>query len=458
MGTLSGSLAIANQAIEVNQTGLQVTSNNLANVNTPGYSRQVVDLAEQAPFSATAGLGGGVTVQQIQSIRDAVLNIRISQELQTQSGLTSLQDQLNPVQTLFNSTSGAGLGSAIDGFFNSLQQLSTNPADGAQRQAVITAAQTMAQTFQQVSTAISQQQAGANQEIVQNVGQANTLLGQIATLNNQIADMQNSGQNTGPLEDQRSNLINTLSGIINFNTSSASNGEVNLTTTSGQSLVVGNTAYSLTLANNGSGMQDVYAAGTDITSTISGGSLAGLIQARDQVLPQLSSQLDQLAGSIASSVNTRNQAGFDATGAAGGNLFVPPPAGNVNAAATIALATTDPNAIAASANASSPGDNSNLLAMAGLQNQAIVGGQTPDNAYAGIISNIGAVLSGANTQQQASQMVLTQLQNQQSALSGVSTDQESINLTQFQTGYDAAARVVTAIENMTNLALNLGKD
>ncbi len=458
MGTLSGSLSIANQAIEANQTGLQVTANNLANVNTPGYSRQVVDLAEQAPYSATAGLGGGVTVQQIQSIRDAVLNIRVGQELQTQGSLTSLQDQLNPVQTLFSASSGAGLSTAIDGFFSSLQQLSTNPASGAQRQAVITAAQTMAQTFQQVSTALTQQQAGANQEIVQNVGQANTLLGQIATLNNQIADMQNSGQNTGPLVDQRTNLINSLAGIIDFNTSSAGSGEVNLTTTGGQALVVGNSAYSLALAPNGSGMQDVYAAGTDITSAISGGSLAGLIQARDQVLPQLGSQIDQLAGSIATAVNTQNQAGFDATGAAGGNLFVPPPAGNVNAAASIALATTDPNAIAASASAAAPADNSNLMAMVGLQNQAFVGGQTPDNAYAAIVSNVGAVLSGANTQQQASQMVLTQLQNQQAALSGVSTDQESINLTQFQTGYTAAARVVTAIQNLTKLAINLGQD
>jgi flagellar hook-associated protein 1 FlgK len=458
MGTLTGSLSIANQAIEAQQTGLQVTANNLANVNTPGYSRQVVNLAEQASFSPQSGVGGGITVQQIQSIRDAVLEIRIGQEMQTQGSLTSLQDQLNPVQMLFNTSSGAGLGTAIDNFFSSLQQLSTNPTDGAQRQAVITAAQTMTQTFQQVSQALTQQQAGANQEIVQNVGQANTLLGQIATLNNQIADMQNSGQNTGPLVDQRTNLIDSLAGTIDFNTSDAGNGEVNLTTTGGQALVVGNSSYALTLATNSAGMQDIYAGGADITSTITGGSLAGLIQARDQVLPQLGTQIDQLAGSIASSLNTQNQAGFTAAGAAGGNLFTPPPAGNLNAAAAMALATTDPNAIAASGSATASGDNSNLMAMAGLQNQAFVGGQTPDNAYATVVSTIGTVLSGANTQQQASQMVLTQLQNQRDALSGVSTDQESINLSQFQTGYNAAARVVTAIQNMTKLAINLGQD
>lgn len=453
MGGLFGILSIANQSIQAQQEGLTVSSNNIANTNTPGYTRQVATFQEQAPYASSIGGGGGVTVQNVQSIRDSVLEIRIDQETQTQNKLTSLQQQLGPVQSLFSATGGAGLGTAIDNFFSSLQQLSTNPADGAQRTAVISAAQTMAQTFQQVSSGISQARAGADQEVTQGVAQVNTLLGQIAGLNGQIADLQGTSENTGELVDQRTQLIQNLSQLVDFNTSDAGRGEVTLTTSAGAPLVVGSVASPLTTGPSGTGVQDVFSNGTDITSTITGGSLAGLIQARDQTLPQLSGQLDQLASTLANAVNAQNSLGFDATGAAGGNLFNTPPA--TGAAASLSLATTNPNAIAASGDGT-VGDNSNLLKIAGLQQQAIVGGLTPDDAYASMISNIGSVINAANTQQQASNLVLTQLQNQRSAISGVSMDEESIAVSQFQSAYQAAARVIGVINSLTETTINMG--
>ena len=455
MAGLFGILSIADQSIQAQQEALQVSANNLANVNTPGYTRQVATLAEQAPFASSIGGGGGVVVQQVQSIRDAVLEIRIDQETQNQNRLTSLQQQLGPVQTLFSATGGAGLGTALDGFFSALQQLSTNPASGAQRTAVISAAQTLTQTFQQVATGISQQRAGADQEVIQGVAQVNTLLGQIANLNGQIADVQNSNQNAGELVDQRTQLIQNLSQLIDFNTSAGNQGQVTLTTSAGSPLVVGAEASPLTLAPSGTGVQDIFSGTTDITASLSGGSLAGLIQARDQTLPQLSTQLDQLASGLATAVNAQNQLGFDATGAVGGNLFTPPPA--TGAAASLSLASTNPNAIAASGDGT-VGDNSNLLKIQALQQQTIIGGQTPDNAYASLISSIGSVIHSANTQQQASSLVLTQLQNQRSSISGVSNDEESIAISQFQSAYQAAARVVGIINTLTSTAINLGKD
>lgn len=455
MPGLYGILNIANDSLQAQQAGLEVTSNNIANVNTPGYTRQVALLAEVAPFGPNASLGGGVELQQIQSVRDSVLEIRINQETQIQSQLSSLTQQLNPVQTLFSTSGGAGLGSAIDSFFSSLQQLSTNPTSGAQRQSVITAAQTMAQTFQQVSSGIGQQETGADQEVVQAVGQVNTLLGQIASLNGQIAQAINSHQNDSALVDQRGNEINSLAGLVDFNTSDGGDGQVTLTTSQGSPLVVGAIASPLTTAATGSGVHDVFSGGNDITASLTGGSLAGLIQARDVTLPGLTTQLDALASSISSSVNSQNALGFTPTGTAGGNLFTPPPA--TGAAALISLATTDPNAIAASSDGT-PGSNGNLLKLADLQTQGIVGGQTPDSAYAAIVSTIGSAISGANTQQQASQLVLTQLHNQRDSTSGVSMDEESINLNNFQSAYQAAAKVVTVVNQLTNLAINLGQD
>lgn len=454
---LFGIMSIAEQSLEAQQTGLQVTANNIANVNTPGYSRRVAVLAEQTPFSPFEGTsgGGGVTVQQVQDIRDAVLEIRLNQETSNQNRLTSLQQQLQPVEALFNAQGGAGLGTAIDNFYAALQQLSTNPANGAQRQSVITAAQTLTQTFNQVANGISQQISGANQYVVQDVAQVNTLTSQIATLNGQIATLSNLNQNAADLVDQRTNLVRNLSQLMDFTTSDGGNGEITLTTNGGQALVVGTSATALTTQANGN-VQDVYSGATDITSTIAGGSLAGLIQSRDTDLPSLSGQLDALATTISSSINQQNALGFDLNGAAGGNLFTPPTA--QDAAANMAMATTDPAKIAASSSATDNGDNSNVLAMANLQNQANAAGLTPDDAYAAMISSVGALVQGANTQQQASQTVLTQLQNQRSAYSGVSMDEETINLSQFQQAYQAAARVVTTVNTLTNLAINLGQD
>ena len=456
MAGLFGILSIADQSIQAQQSGLDVTANNLANVNSPGYTRQVALLSEQAPFSTSSGGGGGVTLDKIQSVRDSVLEIRLNQETSNQNRLTSMQQQLGPVQTMFSDQSGAGLGTALDSFFNSLQQLTTNPTDGAQRQAVITAAQTLAQTFNQVSTGISQQISGADQEVVQSVSQVNTLTSQIATLNGEIADTQNAGQNTSELVDQRTNLVRNLSQLMDFNVSDGGDGQITLTGSQGAPLVVGRTGAQLTTATTAAGVHDIFDAGVDITSTITGGSLAGMISVRDQTLPQLSSQLDTLASSLSNAINAQNQAGFTPAGVAGGNLFTVPPA--TGAAGLMALATSNPNDIAASSSATAAGDNSNLLAMAGLQQQAIIGGKTPDNAYAGLITTIGSVLNGVNTQQQASSLVLTQLQSQRDSLSGVSLDEESINLNQFQSAYQAAARVVAVINTLTDEAINLGKD
>lgn len=456
MAGLFGILSIADQSIQAQQSGLDVTANNLANVNSPGYTRQVALLSEQAPFSTSSGGGGGVALDKIQSVRDNVLEIRLNQETSNQNRLTSMQQQLGPVQTMFSDQSGAGLGTALDSFFNSLQQLTTNPTDGAQRQAVITAAQTLAQTFNQVSNGISQQVSGADQEVVQSVSQVNTLTGQIATLNGEIADTQNAGQDTSELVDQRTNLVRNLSQLMDFNVSDGGDGQVTLTGSQGAPLVVGRTGAQLTTATTATGVHDIFDNGVDITATITGGSLAGMITVRDTTLPQLATQLDALASGISNAINTQNQAGFTTAGAAGGNLFTVPPA--TGAAGQMALATNDPNAIAASSSATAAGDNSNLLAMTALQQQSIIGGKTPDNAYAGLITTIGSVLNGVNTQQQASSLVLTQLQSQRDSVSGVSVDEESINLNQFQSAYQAAARVVAVINTLTGEAINLGKD
>lgn len=458
--SLSGGLWTAVSALNADEGALQVTANNVANANTPGYSRQLPLLVENPPEQVgNLIFGTGVTLEQVQSIRDGVLALRIQQQQQQSGKLDSFLNALQPTQQLFNEAQGAGLESALGAFFNSWQQLSTNPTDLPTRQQVIDAGQTLATAFNQAAASLAGQQSDLNQSVTQAVAQVNSLTSQIAALNVQIGSLPPNTSGANQLVDQRTALIGQLSQLIDVSNIATSDGSVTLTTTSGSALVVGGQSMALTTAMNSStGMQDVFdAQGNDITTKIAAGQLGGLIQARDQTIPGLRSQLDALANGIVTAVNTQHAAGFTLSGAAGGNFFAPPPAGGVGAAAAMAVVITDPAQIAASSDGTA-GSNGNAVALADLRAQNLVAGQPPDAYYANMVANLGSTIQNATAAQQATSQVLNQLQNQRGAVSGVSLDEEAANLMKYQRAYQAAARVVTVIDQMTQWAVNLGQD
>jgi len=290
--------------------------------------------------------------------------------------------------------------------------------------------------------------------VVQQVGQVNDLTSQIAALNVQLAAAQVGTQSGNALLDQRTQLIQQLSQILDVQTINAGNGNVTLTTSQGVALVVGAQSFNLqTQVNPATGFQDVYAQGSDVTTAIQAGSLGATIQLRDQEIPALLTKLDTLASGIASAVNTQNQAGFDLAGNAGGNIFVPPAAGP-GAALNLAVAITDPSQVAASSDGTI-GSNGNALALASLANQNIAGGLTPAQFNAGLVAQVGSDTAEAQSQQQSAGLLVQQLQDQQGAISGVSLDEEAANLVRYQTAFDASAHVVSVIDELTQTVLNM---
>jgi len=347
--------------------------------------------------------------------------------------------------------------SSLTSFFNSLQDLSTSPTDSSLRQGVLTAAQNLAENFNSTASNLTQLQETADQTVTQTVGQINTLTSQIASLNVQIASATSGGQSASTYLDQRDQLINQLSGLIDVSQINTGNGGITLTTSNGAALVTGNQSVPLsTETNPTTGFQDVYSQGKDITSTITGGTLAGALQARDQTIPSILSSLDSLASSLGNSFNTINEAGTDLNGDAGTAFFNVPSSGTANAAATISVALTDPSQIAGSLNGTA-GDNSNINAMLAVQNQTIVNGQTPLNAYSNLVYQVGSDVSTAQTESTASAAMVTQLQSQISSVSGVDVNQESVNLVQYERAYQAAAQVSSVIDSLTADAINLGQ-
>jgi flagellar hook-associated protein 1 FlgK len=456
VGTLSSALNIAVGAMLADQAALDTTSNNIANANTPGYSRQTVNFEATPPVEYGGQLfGTGVEIGQITSQRNNVLQMSLDQATQQQSKYDSYLTSMQQVQTLFNETSGTGLQSSITAFFNSLQQLSTDPSNTSLRQAVLSAAQNMAQDFNNTSSSLTSLQQNVDQSVPQAVSQINSLTSQIAQLNSEVSAAESTGQNAGSLVDQRNQLISQVSGIIDVSQVDAGNGNVTLTTTSGAALVVGNKSFQLTTqANPTTGFQDVYSMGKDITSTINGGSLGGTLQVRDSTIPSILSSLDSLASSLENSFNSVNKAGADLNGNPGGNFFVPPPAGGAGAAATMSVALTDPSQIAGSLDGTA-GDNANVNAMLALQNQGIVNGQTPINAYSNLVLQVGNDVASAQSEEQGVSAAAQQLQNQIGSISGVSINEEAANLVQYQQAYQAAAQVASVISNLTSTAIDM---
>jgi len=415
---LTADLSVSVQSLLVSTEAMDTTTTNIANANTPGYARRTVVLEESAP----AGPDGntGVDVKSIQSMRDSVLDLSINAANSQQSMSSTVASDLSGVQTMFSDTASNSVGSTLDSFFSSLQQLSTSPADTSLRSEVVTGADNVASAFQSTASLITQTQQQADQSVVQSTSNANLLLQQIAATNKQISTAQSSGQADNPDEDQLSSLLSQLSTIMDFKSSNSSDGLI-LSTSNGEPLVVGSKAYALTNSVNSSGYNDVYAGGTDITSDIQGGTLGGNIQTRDQTLATMKTQLDQFAFQFAQAVNTVQTSGVDVNGTAGIALFNPPNTSSgtaTGAASAIAVnsSITSGSQIAAAAVGGASGDNSNLTNMINLQNQSITNGTTPTNAFANLTLSIGNTISQATSNATATGNILTQLQNQQGSI------------------------------------------
>ncbi|HEX4020044.1 MAG TPA: flagellar hook-associated protein FlgK [Acidobacteriaceae bacterium] len=467
MATLNSALQIITGALTADQAALNITANNTANASTPGYTREIPIWESNDPVTINGiSYGQGVQVVQAQSQRSLVLNANIEQQQQAQQATNSEWTALQGVEGIFNqvtsSTSGSSpgsLGDMVTSFFNSVSALENDPDDTPTRDGVLSAATSLAQTFNSDASQLQAQTSSLNEQVGGIVEQINPLLNSIAQLNQQISST-SPNADAGQLEDQRQQDIQQLSQYIGINTVSTENNGLTITTTSGALLVSEGQAYQLTTGNV-NGNVDVFTSApgnvADITTAQAsgGGQLAGLLTTRDQDIPSAMNSIDTLAYNLATQVNAVQTAGSDQNGNPGVALFNIP--GTVaGSAAGISVAITDPSQIAAAGAGLGPGDNSNAAVMANLQNQSIVGGQTATNYYASFISSLGSQVSGLDTQNTAQQASLTQLQTQQSALSSVSLNDEASNLQTYEQAYQSAAQFFNVLNTVMTSALNLG--
>jgi flagellar hook-associated protein 1 FlgK len=466
MGTLTSLLNIASEALLADQAALNATANNVANQNTPGYTREVVSFQSGDSVSLSSESQSSGVTATVASLRDRVLEQRVQQQTQTTAQSAALQTALQQVENIFGLTStstGSGavdssqLGTAINGFFSSLSSLEANPSDTATRQKVLTAASALAGAFNSASSQLSQISTSLNKQVSGDVGQVNTLTSSIASLNSKIASLSPNGD-AGSLEDQRQEDIDQLSQLVGLDQISTSQNGISLTTSGGAVLVSGDQSFQVSTTQVG-GNTDVLAGDPpqDVTSNLSGGDLGGALQARDQYLPAYSSALDNLAFSLGTAVNQQNGLGVDSSGSPGLAIFSLPGSAT-GAAASISVSATSPGAIAAATAGEGSSGNDNATALADLSTTNVVGSQTATGFLASFLDKVGSDASGVTTDNATQQAALTQLTTQRDSLSAVSSDEEASNLTQYQRSYQAVSQVFSIVDTLMASAINLGEE
>ncbi len=325
---MAGLLDIGTSALNANRQALATTSNNIANVNTEGFSRQRVGFSERP--SDDVGLiriGNGVTVDSVSRIYDAftVNQVRINNS--SFSNFQTLNDFSSQLDNIL-ADSNAGLSPAISGFFDSLQELSTDPSSTATRQVLLSEAESLESRFEAVTSRFETLNNAVNSDISATVNDANAIARAIAEVNGRISVIEGGGSGVAnDLRDQRDRLLLQLSEYSNVTTAQQSDGTFNVYIGNGQSLVSGTFVQSLSVVGNNfnpTRLEIAYVSNgvtTQVSDQITGGRLGGLLDFREATLEPARNTLGQVAIGITSQINDQHQLGQDLGGIAGGLFF-----------------------------------------------------------------------------------------------------------------------------------------
>jgi flagellar hook-associated protein 1 FlgK len=447
------------------QSALNVTSNNVANQNTAGYVRQVVNwtAGDYVTLGNSQESSTGPTVT-VTSARDSALERQVQALQQTVAAATSRSSVLNQISDVFGVTSSGSaagstqLGSTMNAFYASLTLLASNPSDIPTRQGVVSAAQALASSFNSAAAQLSQLTSTLNEQVSSTVAQVNALTQTVATLNGKISAL-SPNADAGTLEDQRQTAIEQLSQYIGLNQNTTEKNGITLTTKGGTPLVVGTVSHDIAEQNSAAGgAQILDAAGNDVTSGVLGGSLGGLLAGVNTDVPDALSGLNAMAFWIDNKTNEINSHGIDLYGNQGGHIFAYLPSSDTSAVDFAAVATAQTIATASPTEGTS--GNTNAVALAALGQTGTVGSQVGDPTYAeyyaALLSQVGTQTASLNSQASAQQAALTQLTTTRDSESAVSLDEEASNLTQYQRSYEAAAKVFSIASMLMADAINLG--
>jgi flagellar hook-associated protein 1 len=461
MGSLFSALNTASEALSAFNKAIDVTQNNVANANTPGYAEQN-PIMEAVNIQSQNGVLGGVT-EETQDTRSAFADSAVQQQQSLLGEFQQLQTSLAPLQSALSVTSDSAIPSALNELFSAFSQWSTQPSSATYQTAVIDAAQDTAAAFQQVASQLSSASASTSQDLQSTVSQINQDATAIQGYNAQIA----AGNSNPGLQAQMENTIENLSNLANIQTLPGVGGTVTVLLGGQTPLVIGTNVDALQVGSAGNAVNGPATAtildsnGNDVTSQVTAGSLAGLLSVRNNLIPSLiggGSQvggLNTLAQSLADTVNNLLESGSTTATPpfqAGTALFTynaVPPSGIAGSLQVVAG--FQPSQLAATQPGPPEVSNGIALQLAGLDTNPAgqINGLSFSQYFASMASSVGNAVNDANTNATAQAATVSQAKNLQQQVSGVSLDEEAVRLVQIQGAYDAASKVVTVIDEIT---------
>lgn len=451
--SLFGMLGSTSRALEVQRYGLDVVGNNLANVNTPGYTKRVADLGAVPPpdrFSA----GNGVEVLGIRSLRDRLYDQRLFDESPLEQQQAAMGDALGLAEVALG-TPGNSIDADLADLFASFAELAEAPSSATARQQVLSDGDGLAKAFNGMASRFTDAARATDARVREDVAAINQLTARIASLNKSIAS--SPSFQTLHLRDEQVEAVKELSGIIGTQVLELSDGTMQVSTRSGRPLVIGPASYTLdAVSGPPSGHARIEAAGVDITAEIGDGHIAGLVQVRDALIPSYTTKLDQLAYDLANAVNALHGSGYDANGNPGGAFFTPPTA-IAGAAASLSMDATlmaNPSRLAA-AGVASPGDNAIARQLANLRDAPIVNGRTADQAWASLVYDVSSDVARAENEQRTRTEIVQQIEQLRDSVSGVSIDEEAAMMLRFQRAYQANAQFFTVVDETIQTLLSM---
>lgn len=460
---------IGRTAMQAFRMGMDLTGYNVANAHTPGYSRRRVELGTLSPALPTPGgwSGTGVDVMSVRRVRDPFIDSAMRREFGRLGSDDARAAVLTGLEPTFGEVDAAPLQQALSGLFDAFETLTVQADDPAAREHVLAAAEGLAEEMRRSDAALLEARRSADGRVRQTVGRINEIVTQLAQINRDMPQMESMGDEASDLRDQRDLLLDELSGLVGSRAVENEDGTVSVfLAETGDVLMTGTTPHPLRITETADGLAEVQISrggeAVNLTNVLGGsGRLGGLLAVRDEQIVGYRATLDQLASTVITEINARHQAGFDLDGNAGLPLFEPDPPGAHPAAAMAvnAVVAQDPRRIAAASAPGEPANNENVLGILELRGEAlgVLGGKTLAEYTGQLIASVGRDTAAADASAVASATIVESLELKRQRLSGVNLDEEAADLVRWQRSFEAAARFLQTVNEVSKVALNLGR-
>ncbi len=485
MSTFFG-LNISRLGLQAQQKALEVTAHNIANANTPGYSRQTARMVTTTPLPYAGGkgmLGSGVKVAEIARIRDEFLDMQIRKEMQTMGQWTARSQVLDQIEIVFMEPSETGFNAVLSNFFESWQELSLNPEGTPVRAALVEKSNALVNSIKHINEQLKTIRRDIDDSIALCVSEVNTLAFQIKDLNSQIISVSTMGEMPGDLMDRRDLLIDRLAELVEFTALETPAGSVNIYI-GGRALVREGSSYSLALAPSKESAGGWPAAPRIVwerdgsEARIGKGEIGGLQDVRDNNLKGYMHDFESLAWGVINAVNLVHSEGMDLKGDKGDIFFIGDYLETLEINPDLKK---DMGKIAAAAlpqgwqpgDPPNPGDSANALKIAQLRNSSIIVGTgepstnrlrlpgegeqgftTFENYYRDAIARLGVDAQESSRMTENQLSLLEMMNRRKDSISGVSLDEELASMVQFQLAYQASARVITTFDDILDTIIN----